>query len=325
MITRRNLLKSAVGLGASSIIVPGWAKPANYPNQPIKIIVPFAAGGGGDLVARVMSQALSEQISSPIVVENKPGAGGNLGSAFALKSPADGYTLLNMSNSYAIQAAVTKLPFDPITDLQSIVMAARTPNVLMVNNNSPFKSAQDLLEAAKKDPDKYTHGSAGVGSIAHLGMENLAYIMGVKLVHVPYKGSSQAMNDLLGGNVDLVLSSTTFTTPYILSGRVRALGIAGQTRVDTLPNVPTFEEQGILGFNTSDWKAWGGPRGIPGDVVDYLNTELNVVLKSKSVVERLHQEGTIVIGGSPQAMTDFLTAEIANWKKFVEIAKIKIE
>jgi tripartite-type tricarboxylate transporter receptor subunit TctC len=325
MITRRKLLQAATGFGISSLLLPGWAKPANYPTQPIKVIVPFAAGGGGDLVARVMAQALAEQIGSPTVVENKPGAGGVLGSNVALKSPADGYTLLNMSNSYAIQAAVTKLPFDPIADLQPIIMAARTPNVLMVNVNSPFKSAQDLLAAAKKDPDKYTHGSAGVGSIAHLGMEELSYVMGVKLVHVPYKGSSQAMNDLLGGNVDLVLSSTTFSTPYINSGRVRCLGIAGPVRVATLPNVQTFEEQGILGFNTSDWKAWGAPKGVPPAIVSYLNEELNKVLKTKSIVDRLNQEGTFVVGGSAEHMMDLVQTEIANWKKFVALANIKIE
>jgi tripartite-type tricarboxylate transporter receptor subunit TctC len=325
MITRRELLKTSAGLGLSFVVQHSWAKPVNYPIQPIKIIVPFAAGGGGDLVARVMAQALAEQIGSPTVVENKPGAGGVLGSNVALKSPPDGYTLLNMSNSYAIQAAVTKLPFDPIADLQPIIMAARTPNVLMVNVNSPFKNAQDLMAAAKRNPDKYTHGSAGVGSIAHLGMEELSYVMGVKLVHVPYKGSSQAMNDLLGGNVDMVFSSSTFSTPYINSGRVRCLGVAGPVRVSTMPDVPTFEEQGILGFNASDWKAWGAPKGVPKEIVSYLNEELNKVLKTKAIADRLNQEGTYVVGGSPEHMMNLVETEIANWKKFVALANVKLE
>jgi tripartite-type tricarboxylate transporter receptor subunit TctC len=302
------------------------AKPAHYPTQPIKVIVPFAAGGGGDTVARVMGQGLAELTGASVIIENRPGAAGVVGSNVVLKSAPDGYTLLNMSNSYAIQAAVTpQLPFDPIGDLQPIIMIARTPNLLVVRKDSPFRNAEDFIAAARKDPDRYTHGSAGVGSIAHLGVEYLAFLTGIKLVHVPYKGSSQAMNDLLGGSVDMVMSTATFLTPYVNSGRVRVLGMTGTERLPTLPGVQTFEEQGIKGYNVGDWKAWGGPKGIPPDVVQYLNEELNKVLKTRPIVERFNAEGTLIVGGSPQQMMDIINQDVAGWKKFVAMSKIKVE
>jgi tripartite-type tricarboxylate transporter receptor subunit TctC len=197
--------------------------------------------------------------------------------------------------------------------------------VLLVNQASPLKSTKDLLDAAKKAPDKLTYGSAGVGSIAHLGMEELAYLAGIKLVHVPYKGSSQAFADLLGGNVDMMLTSATFGATYIKSGRVRALGVAGTTRLASIGEVPTFEEQGIAGYNVVDWKAVAGPKGIPADVVAFLNKELNAVLQSKEVVEKMKAEGTTAVGGTPEQMMDIVKSDIARWKRVAEMAKVKIE
>ncbi|MBK7661521.1 MAG: tripartite tricarboxylate transporter substrate binding protein [Betaproteobacteria bacterium] len=312
---------SALALAAS---LPLRAQ-QKYPSKSIKFVVPFAAGGGGDVTARMLAQRLTERLGNPIIVENRTGAGGNIGSDFVLKSPADGYTLLNMSSSYPIQAAVTKLPYDPIGDMQPIVMVSRDPVVLLVNQASPLKSTKDLLDAAKKAPDKLTYGSAGVGSIAHLGMEELAYLAGIKLVHVPYKGSSQAFADLLGGNVDMMLTSATFGATYIKSGRVRALGVAGTTRLASIGEVPTFEEQGIAGYNVVDWKAVAGPKGIPADVVAFLNKELNAVLQSKEVVEKMKAEGTTAVGGTPEQMMDIVKSDIARWKRVAEMAKVKIE
>jgi len=195
----------------------------------------------------------------------------------------------------------------------------------MVQVDSPLRTAKDLVEAAKKNPGKITHGSAGVGSIAHLGMEELAFLLGVELLHVPYKGSSQAFSDLLGGNVQLMLSSATFSQPYVKAGRVRALGIAGTARMPQLADVPTFEEQGIKGYNAVDWKAVAGPKGIPPDVVAYLNAELNAVLKHKSVTEKFEAEGTTAVGGTPEQMMQVVRSDIERWKSVAEKAKVKIE
>jgi tripartite-type tricarboxylate transporter receptor subunit TctC len=230
-----------------------------------------------------------------------------------------------MSSSYPIQAAVSKVPYDPIADMQPIIMVSRDPVVLLVNPNSPFRNAKDLQVAAQRTPDKFTYGSAGVGSIAHLGMEELAYIMGVKLVHVPYKGTSQAFTDLLGNSVDMMLTSATFSAPQVKGGKVRGLGIAGAQRMPTMPDVPTFEEQGFKGYNVVDWKAVAGPRGMPADVVAFLNKELNEVLRSKAVTDRFESEGTTAVGGTPEQMMEIVRSDIARWKRIAEVAKVKIE
>ena len=321
-MNRRIFVRSAMAGGLAFIGFPALAQQDKFPSKTIKFVVPFAAGGGGDAIARIAGQKLSERIHSPVVVENRTGAGGTVGSNYVMKSVPDGYTLLNMSSSYCIQAAMGPLPFDPILDMQPIIMLAQTPMVLLVHNDSPFHNAADLIAAAKKNPDRYTHGSAGIGSIAHLSMEEFAYLADIKLVHVPYKGSSLAMNDLLGGNVDLLLSTSTFTAPYVKSKRVRALGIAGQTRLSILPEVATFEEQGVKDFNVVDNKALAGPKGIPPEVVAYLNTELNAVLKEKAVYTRLEDEGTTPVGGSPEHMMQLTRKDIARWKKVIELQKI---
>lgn len=174
-------------------------------------------------------------------------------------------------------------------------------------------------------PDKLTHGSAGVGSIAHLGTEELAHIMGIKLVHVPYKGSSRAFTDVLGGEVDMMLTSATFAAPNIRGGKVRALGIAGTRRVASLPGVPTFEEQGFAGYNVVDWKAVAGPRGIAPDVVAFLDRELNALLQSQAVTEKFQAEGTTAVGGTPEQMMQIVRADVESWKRVAEAAKVRIE
>ena len=324
MMDRRYFVGAATAMALAAATGPLRAQ-QKFPSRPIKFVVPFAAGGGGDVVARMLAQRLSERLNNPVVVENRTGAGGNIGSDFVLKSPPDGYTLLNMSSTYPIQAAVSKLPFDPIADMQPIMMVSRDPVVVLVNIKSPLRNTTDLLEMAKRSPGKLSHGSAGVGSLAHLSMEELGFLMGVKLLHIPYKGSSQAFSDLLGGNVDMMLTSVTFSAPYLKSGRVRALGVSGPARQESLPDLPTFEEQGVKGFNVVDWKAVAGPRGIPADVVAFLNAELNAVLKSREVSEKFQSEGTTAVGGTPDQMMQVIRSDIARWKRVAELANVKIE
>jgi tripartite-type tricarboxylate transporter receptor subunit TctC len=310
---------------AGAFALPALAQAPKFPSKPIKFVVPFAAGGGGDTVARMLAIRLTERVGQPVVVENRIGAGGNIGSDFVLKSPPDGYTLLNMSSTYPIQAAVSKLPFDPIADLQPIVMVSRDPVMLLITPNSPIRTMKDLVEFAKRNPGKLTYGSAGVGSIAHLGVEELTYLLGIQATHVPYKGSSQAFNDLMGGSVDLMLSSATFSAPYVKSGRVRGLGVAGTQRVATLPDLPTFHEAGFPGYNVVDWKAIAGPKGIPSDVVAYLNTELNAVLRDRAILEKFEADGTSAVGGTPEQMMAVIKSDIERWKAIAEKAKVKIE
>ena len=326
---RRTLLtcvfQTALALGVITLPSTLVAQQA-YPNKQIRFVVPFAAGGGGDAVARLLAQRLGEQIGDSVAVENKAGAGGIIGSSFVLKSPPDGYTVLNMSSTYAIQAAIGKnLNFDPIKDMQPIIMVSRDPVVMIVRTNSPLNDAKELIAAAKAKPGKLTHGSAGIGSIAHLGTEELAFLMGISLVHVPYKGSSQAFSDLLGGNVDMMLTSATFASPYIKSGRVKAIGIAGKERMPNLPDVKTFEEQGIKGYDVVDWKAVAGPKGMPAEAVKFLNTELNKVLQHKSVTDRFSAEGTTSVGGTPEHLLQTIVSDIDRWKRVIKEANIKFE
>jgi tripartite-type tricarboxylate transporter receptor subunit TctC len=315
--------------GASSLLLAAaapwsWAQ-QKFPSKPIKLVVPFAAGGGGDVVARILALRLTERTGQPVVVENRTGAGGNIGSDYVLKSAPDGYTLLNMSSSYPIQAAVSKLPFDPIGDLQPIMMVSRDPVLLAVPPGSPLRTLKDLIDVSRATPGKVTYGSAGVGSIAHLGMEEAAFMMGIQLTHVPYKGSSQAFNDLMGSNVDMMLTSATFGAPYVQSGRVRALAIAGTKRTAKLPEVPTFAELGYPDYQVVDWKAVAGPRGIPADVVAYLNRELNGVLKDKMVAEKFEAEGSSAVGGTPEQMMAIIKSDIDRWKDVAQKAQVKIE
>jgi tripartite-type tricarboxylate transporter receptor subunit TctC len=321
---RRRTMLQAVASGLAAGPLAALAQ-SGYPNRPITFVVPFAAGGGGDVVARLFARELGERLKTSIVVENRTGAGGSIGAAYVLKAKPDGYTLLNMSSTYPIQAAVTKLQFDPIGDMQPIMMVSRDPAVVVVHPNSPLKDAKDLAQAAKRAPGKLTYGSAGLGSIAHLGMEELAFRMGVQMQHVPYKGSSHAFNDVLAGQIDMMLTSATYGVPFIRSGRVRALGVASSQRMPTLPDVPTFAEQGWPDYLLVDWKAIAGPKGMPADVVTRLNRELNEVLKSRSVSEKFQAEGTTAVGGTPEQMMDIVRADVARGRALVQRADIKVE
>jgi tripartite-type tricarboxylate transporter receptor subunit TctC len=231
-----------------------------------------------------------------------------------------------MSSTYAIQAAIGKnMNFDPIKDMQPIIMVSRDPVVMIVRASSALNNAKDLINAAKATPGKLTHGSAGIGSIAHLGTEELAFLMGISLVHVPYKGSSQAFTDLVGGNVDMMLTSATFASPHIKSGRVKALGIAGKERLPNLPEVQTFEEQGIKGYDVVDWKAIAGPKGMPAEAIKFLNVELNKALQHKSVTERFAAEGTTAVGGTPEHLLQTILSDVERWKRVIKAANIKFD
>lgn len=321
---RRTLLKGAVAIGLTAPTASALRAQSAFPDKPITFVVPFSAGGGGDIIARTLANSLSARVKQPVVVENRVGASGNIGAAHVLKSPPNGYTLLNMSTTYTIQAAVAKVPFDPIGDMQPIIMISRDPALVIVTPASPWKTAKDLATAAKSAPAKYTYGSAGPGSIAHLGMVEFSQAMGVELVHVPYKGTSQAFTDLIGGTIDMMLATPIFAAPYLKSGRARALGIAGAKRLPMLPDLPTFAEQGYQ-YNVFDWKAVAGPKGIPAETVAILNRELNEVLKEKALLDRFEAEGTALVGGPPEDMMRTIRSEVERWKALAEKAKVKIE
>lgn len=320
---RRHMIQ---GLAASALAAATpWGRAQNrYPSRPITLVVPFAAGGGGDTTARLLAKGLADRLDGTVVVDNRAGASGNIGAAYVMRAAPDGYTLLSLSSTYGIQAAVGKPGFDAVNDMQPIIMATRDPLILLVHPSAPWRSARELAAAAQKAPGTISHGSAGAGSIAHLGMEELGFVMGARFLHVPYKGSSAAMTDLLGGNVQLVLTTTTFAGPYVKSGKVRALGLAGAKRLGALPAVPTFDEQGYA-YDVFDWKAVAGPRGMPLGVVQRLNRALNDVLSSAEVSARFEADGSAVVGGAPEVLTQAVRADIERWKALVKKAAIRLE
>jgi tripartite-type tricarboxylate transporter receptor subunit TctC len=321
---KRDFLRTAAATSLC-FATPLLRAQAAFPERPITFVVPFAAGGGGDITARLIAKALGEQLRSSIVVENRVGAGGNIGSAYVLRSKPDGYTLLNMSSSYPIQAAVSKIPFDPLRDMQPVALVSRNAVVVIVRADSPLQDAKALHNAARANPDKLTYGSAGIGSIAHLGMEELGAQMEVQLRHVPYKGSSQALSDLMGGSIDMMLTTGIAAMGLIKSGKVRVLGQAGATRDEALPEVPTFVEQGWPQYRIAEWKAIAAPAGVLPDVIAALNRGINEVLRSEQVRAKLREEGSTPAGGTPEEMMALVRSDIERWKTVARKAKVNIE
>lgn len=327
-MTRKHLRLAARGgaiLGA--LIVPAassWAQQP-YPSRPIRLIVPFSPGGGGDVMARKVAAKLAERTGGSVLVENRAGASGNIGAEVVVRSPPDGYTLMSTSSTYGIQASLGKTPFDPINDVTPIIGVARAPAVVIVAPNSPFKTLKDLIAAAKRYPGEVTFGTAGVGAIAHMNMEHLAAVAGVRMTHVPYKGSSQALTDMLGGNIAVTTANPTVAAPLVKAKRIRALAVGGSSRMPSMPDVPTFSEAGLPGFDPYDWKAIFGPKGMPQDIVNRLNTEINAILKEKDFAAVLEADGSTALGGTPAALAALVKSDIERWRKLIKDRNLKIE
>ncbi|MGE0796884.1 MAG: Bug family tripartite tricarboxylate transporter substrate binding protein [Lautropia sp.] len=324
-LSRRRFTLAAGAAGAAVIAMPSWSLAQdNYPNRPIRLVVPLAPGGGGDLTARQVAPLLSERLGGTVVVENRPGAGGSLGTDIVLKSPPDGYTLAWLSSSYTCNAALHKLPFDPIEDLGPISLFKRESLVLVGHPTKAGRNLAEVLARAKANPGTVTYGSSGIGGITHLSTEDLANIAGVKLNHIAYKGTGPALQDVVAGNIELMMSSIAPVIPMVESGRVIGLGIA-DARARALPNVPSFAEAGLPGFKSGLWHAMAGPKGMPANVVARLNGAINDIMKVSAMVERFDSEGSVAVGGPPEVLMKAVRDDIAQWKTIVARASIKAE
>jgi tripartite-type tricarboxylate transporter receptor subunit TctC len=326
-MTRGLLLPSLLVLTLGSILVlapPAWSQQP-YPSRPIRLIVPFSPGGGGDVMARTVSVRLTERMGRSVVVENRAGASGNIGAEIVVNSAPDGYTLLSTSSTYGIQASLGKTPFDPLNDVTPIVALARAPAVFIVAPNSPFKSLRDLINAAKRYPGQVTFGTAGIGAIAHMNMEQFASVAGVQMSHVPYKGSSQALTDMLGGHIAVTTANPTVAAPMVKNGRIRALAVGGSHRLPSMPDVPTYPEAGLPSFDPYDWKAILGPKGIPLEIVSRLNTEINAIVKDKDFAAVLEADGSTALGGPPFQLAALIKSDIERWRNLIRDRKIKVE
>jgi len=298
----------------------------NYPNQPIRLIVPWPPGGGVDTSARIISQPLSERLGQSVVIENRPGAGGNIGTEAAAKAKPDGYTLLMASSSpNAINIHIyPKLPFEPLKDFAPIVYVTAVPNILVVPGNAPTANAQELIAFAKANPGKVNYGSAGVGSSQHLAASMLIAATGINIVHVPYKGTGPAETDLIAGHIAMMLD-TTACLPFVASGRMKAFAVASKSRNPALPNVPTFDEIGVTGVYSSAWYGIMAPAGVPPEVVLRVNAEVNALLKTPDVRKKIADFGGEPGGGTPADFERFVASELQRYAAVVKASGARVE
>lgn len=319
MNTPRSLAQSLLFL--VFVLLSGASAAQQYPDRPIRLIVPFPPGGGADLVARTINERLGKQLGQQVVIENKPGAGATIGADFVAKSAPDGYTILyctpgpQIINPYLMK----KLPYDAANDFASIARLVVIPNVLVVYPGLAAKTVKELIELAKAQPGKINFASSGIGASSHLAGELLKASAGIQIVHVPYKGTGPSVQDLMGGNVQMAIDSINVYLPYIKSGRVRALAVSTLERSPLLPDLPTMAET-LPGFNAYALNYATAAAGTPRAIIERLNREINAVLKAPEVRERLLGMGAIPGGGTPEELDQVIKSETQKWKKIIEIS-----
>ena len=316
---RRFCLRVA-GIAAAAAMLPAAALAQPYPSKPIRIVVPFVAGGSSDVVARSVAARMQTTIGQNVVVENRPGANGAIAAEYVMRSPPDGYTLMVGSiGTFAINAALQpKLAYDPVKDLEPLTLAVTTPNVLVAGAKFPVSDVKDLVAYARRNPGRLTYASSGAGSSDHLSAELFKLQTATFGVHIPYRGGSAAMSDLMGGNVDVSFQNLGAAMPHITSGRLKALAVTSPARRAQLPDTPTMLEQGIPGFVVTSWQAFRGPRGMPREVIVRLHAELVAALNSPEVRTRFSQLGFDVVAGRPEEYAEFQRKEIERWREVVQ-------
>ncbi len=323
--TKKTLLAAATALAC---IAPAAAQ-ADYPNQAITFIVPYAAGGSSDTRSRQLAQHMAETLGVPIVVENRPGASGNIGTAQIARAKPDGYTIgLGNFAPMSVNKALygDSLPFDPTKDIQPIALIERGAMVLAVNSSSPYASAEDLVKDAKADPNKLNYGSTGAGGASHLITELFKQRAGFEATHIPYRGGAPAVNDLLGGNIDMYLELASLFIPHLNADqpRIRALAISAESRVAALPDLPTFKELGI-DLVGSNWFGVVAPAGIPEDVLAKLNAAVNQALSNEDYRKVVESQGAEVAGGSAEEFREFIASESALWGELIRSQNITVQ
>jgi tripartite-type tricarboxylate transporter receptor subunit TctC len=313
-------------LAAVAVLAAPAAHAQGYPAKPIRIVVPYATGGGPDILARLVAQEAAGSLG-PMIVENRPGAGGNVGSDFVAKSPPDGYTLLMTTTAtHAINPALyPNIPYDSLKDFTPISLVAYTPLMLVVANDVPAKNLQELLAYARANPDRLSFASAGAGTMQHISAELFGAQAGIKLVHVPYKGSGQVMPDLISGRVSMMFNSLPALLPMVKDGKLRAIGVTTAKRTPAAPDVPTLDEAGLAGFEASAWYAVYGPAGLPRDIVQRLNAEVVKIVTSQKVLDRYATLGLDAATSSPDALGALTSRDLAKWTRVIKERGIKPE
>ena len=298
----------------------------DYPNRPVKIIVPFAPGGSTDVVARILADRLGAELKQSFVVENKPGAGGNIGADAVAKANPDGYTLLmGTTGVLAINKYLYKeMPYDADRDLAPVSYTSLITNILVVNPQVPARSVQELVRLAKSDPGKLTYASSGAGSSTHLSAELFKSMAGVDVLHVPYKGSSQALTDVMAGQVTMLFDNAPSSMPFIEQNRLRAIAVTSTKRLPNLPDVPTLDEAGVKGYESLSWSGIVAPAATPRRVIEKLNAALEKILRDPDVKQKFAALGVEPVGGPPEAFTRHIRAESEKWGRVVKAANITL-
>ena len=312
-------------LGFATLINPAQADP-NYPNRPVRIVVPSSPGGGTDIVARVLADHLGRALNGQFFVENKSGAGQSIGTEMVAGSAPDGYTLLMTASTLALNPVIYKnIRYDAVKDFAPIALMALIPNVLLVHPSLPVNSLKELIDLAKQKPGELTYASAGLGTGPHMGVELLKHMAGIELRHIPFRGSGPAVTETLSGRVPITLASTIQAKPLIEGGQLRALAVTGSRRATGLSNVPTMAEAGVPGYEALQWYGLLAPAGTTPDIVARLNTEVNAALQQREVKERLANDGAEAAGGSPAVFAKLIKDELVKWAEVARVANIRAD
>ena len=321
-ITHRLHAAACAAFVAVSCAHAADAPQQKYPVRPVRIIVPYAPGGGADVVARVISQKLSDTLGHSIVVDNRSGGGGTIGSETAVRATPDGYTLAFVSGAYTTMAAVHKLPYDAVRDITPIVLVGEASSIAAVHPSVPVKSVKELVAFARANPGKLNYGSGGTGGFSHLVVALFELQANVRMTHVPYKGTGPALNDVIGGQLQLIFGSTPSTAPHVKSGRLRAVGVTSKERSSALPDVPPIAET-VPGYYAPLLYGLFGPKGLPPHVTTLWNREIQKLLQMPDMKDRLTSAGIDAAGGTPEQFRDALRADLERWQKVVRAGNIK--
>jgi tripartite-type tricarboxylate transporter receptor subunit TctC len=324
-LNRRLFLSLPIGAAMASL--PGGARAQSFPTRPVTLVVPFAAGGSTDVVARILGERMSAGLGQQVVIENKAGGGGNLGAEAVSRAEPDGYTILmGTVATHALNPLIAKKrPYDPVNDFAPISLLAVVPNVLLVNPSFPAKSVAELIELLKKEPGTYNYASSGVGTPLHLSGELFKTMSGTQMTHVPYRGSGPALNDVVSGQVPIMFDNLPSASEFIRAGTLRGLAVTTKTRAPSFPDMPTMAEAGLPGYETYTWNALFAPKGTPEEAIQRLNQEALKALADPGLQEKFKGFSAEIVGSSPAALTEHVKAELAKWEPIVKEAGIQTE